>query len=137
VQQKNLQLFRKVKTGFLLFAGIYVLATGCSCQSEMKVVRAAPKLADLDSITDFSSNRNYPVPEIENIGPDLYARLRKLKQTGIDTITYRLIKTRKDVVERFGDGDLFEVTNYYQNGSKQRYFVFSVSTHKPLKIIGY
>lgn len=103
----------------------------------MKVARAAQKLANLDSITDFSSNRNYPIPEIENIGPDLYARLRNLKKARLDTITYKLIDTRKDVVERFGEGDFFEVTNYYQNGSKQRYFLFSESSHKPLKIIGY
>ena len=105
--------------------------------SEMKVAHAARKLAHLDSISDFSSNQNHPVPEIENIGPGLYERLRRLRQFGLKNITHKLIETREDVIERFGDGDLYEVTNHYQNGQTQRYFLFSRSANEPLRIIGY
>lgn len=137
MQKKNSRLFLNLAIGFLLLIGALLLESSYSNHSEMRVTHAAQKLAHLDSITDFSSNRNYPIPEIEHIGPGLYARLRKLQRFGLKNITYQLIETRTDVIERFGDGDLYEVTNHYKNNQTQRYFLFSRSENEPLRIIGY
>lgn len=134
---KIFRLFHKRTTCFLLLVGVCILGTSCSDNSKTRVAQAAQKLANLDSITDFSSNRNHPVPEIENIAPGLYGRLRGLKPFGVRKISHKLVEPREDVIERFGSGDLYEVTYDYQNGKKQRYFLFSGSENEPLRIIGY
>lgn len=128
-----------MKTKFLYFflTLLLISCTDSHSQSKLKVIQAARNLVNIDSITDFSSNHNYPVPEIENIGPNLYARLRKLKRCGLKNFTHKPIDPREDVIDRFGEGDLYEVTYYYQNGQKQRYFVFSDSKYAPLRIIGF
>lgn len=121
----------------LLIAGSFLLL-GCNQSPTKKEVELiAFELANLDSITDFYSNRNHPVPKVENIGEGLYKRLRKLNRNKLDHVDIQTIDTDKDKIESFGDGVSFKVTHYYTSKQHQRYFLFYSEREDIYKITGF
>ena len=48
-----------------------------ACKPPNELLEIGNQLTQIDSISDFSTNHNKPVPKIENIGESLYKLLRK------------------------------------------------------------
>ncbi len=110
------------------------MVSACHPDNSLKQVEIIGyHLAHLDSITDFSSNRNHPVPKVENIGSTLYAHLRKINQQELDRVGIEVIKTP----ENMGDGTMYEVVNYYDNNDSQRYYLFYSKKERIYKITGF
>ena len=57
---------------FCLFLGQII-----ACKPPNELLEIGNQLMQIDSIFDFSTNHNKPVPKIENIGENLYKLLRK------------------------------------------------------------
>jgi hypothetical protein len=60
----------------LIFLLLFMKITACD-SNDSELIAIGKQLVMIDSISDFSSNRNQPVPKIENIGEDLYHILRR------------------------------------------------------------
>ena len=67
------------KTAFLLLILMSFIA--CDYHYKSELLSIGKQLSQLDSIEDFRTNRNKPVEGVENIGQDLYAKLRSAKNS--------------------------------------------------------
>lgn len=115
-----------------------LIVTACHPDNSPKQVEIIGyELAHLDSITDFSSNRNHPAPKVENIGPTFYTHLRKLNQCELNRVGIEIIQTPTQITERMGDGTMYKVVNYYKNDDSQRYYLFYSKKDRIFKITGF
>ncbi|MGV3612922.1 MAG: hypothetical protein ACO1N0_18325 [Fluviicola sp.] len=118
--------------------GISFMLSACHPDNSLKQVEIIGyELAHLDSITDFSSGRNQPVPKVENIGPTLYAYLRKMNQHELDHVGIEVLKTPEQITQRMGDGTMYKVVNHYDNNDSQRYYLFYSKRERIYKITGF
>ena len=102
-----------------------------------EVENIAFDLVSLDSIKDFSSNKNHPVQKVENIGFDLYTKLRLLNKNKINDISISTVRTEKHIIQRFGIGTTYKIVNHYENGVSQRYFLFYSEDDEIYRITGF
>lgn len=106
-------------------------------RSLKEVENIALGLVSLDSIKDFSSNKNYPVQKVENIGFNLYTKLRRLNKNRLNDISISTVRTEKHIIQRFGIGTTYKIVNHYENGISQRYFLFYSEEGEIYRIIGF
>jgi hypothetical protein len=82
-----------------------------SKNTRLEIVKIGQDLIKLDSISDFLSNKNYPVNNVENIGEGLYKILRSKKALGKNGYNYTVKKgdwiqrnvSRKHLVKPLAD----------------------------------
>jgi hypothetical protein len=93
-----------------------------------ELVKIGKNLVMIDSITDFRTNRNHPVPKIENIGENLYQILRRNR----DTQSIINIKT--------GDFDITNEADYIMLIHRKNFADLAIRIKKgktDYKILGY
>lgn len=76
-----------------------------------KMYQIGKDLVQVDSISDFSSNKNYPVENTENIGENLYKILRSIDDKSPDNFSYK-IKIGDDYGYRTFKGRFFNDAHY-------------------------
>lgn len=121
-------------TGFILL----VLTCCFSCTSKKKLQarlgRIAVNMLTLDSLNDFSSNENHPVPDVQNIGPGLYGKVRKYKETS----GFRFRISELDC-ERIGKrkGFCYEIKYFNSEDKSLRFYVRYLESEDIFQITGY
>jgi hypothetical protein len=103
-----------MRTKVLICIALSLIIAKMTCinlNTRSELMDIGRQLRVLDSISDFRSNRNHPVPKVENIGENLYQKLRSVRhdsliftvQTGYDgreiDADYVILFTRKDATQ--------------------------------------
>jgi len=117
-----------------------IILSGCNT-SNSKILNRANKISleisHLDTISDFSSNRNRPAKDVQNIGPRLYEKIRLFQKKGITSTSTKEIKTQKYDTDRYGDGLTFEVRFKSTNNESMRFFLLYSFDEDFFRITGY
>lgn len=73
------------------YIAVILIGFICSCEKasiDERAINISKKICFVGEINDFTSNRNSPVEDVQNIGRNLYLKLKNYQNIGIDTCFY-------------------------------------------------
>jgi GH25 family lysozyme M1 (1,4-beta-N-acetylmuramidase) len=126
---------------YISIVGLTIIMMGCGSPSQDEVKKRADKIASeiikIKTINDFNSNMNKPVPDVENIGKNLYRKIRQFQKKRPVKHTIKKIDCSKYSMNRSGEGTCFIVIYINSSEETMRFFMKYSNKDDLFRITGY
>lgn len=127
---------RKLLVSFLILALIISSALfGFSLWAKAQLKSISRELLEIREITDFSSNRNYPVAQVQNIGPSLYKILRQVKSKKCGSQITSTVEHGDKSVSKLFLNYFFRFTLYYRDSKSPKNIIRIRIVYQPTDFI--
>lgn len=110
------------KFSFFLFFSIFLVFLSRK-SSSYEVENIAKELSNIRKISDFSSNKNHPVEQVENIGINLYSILQNNSRKKPYKVSVHQLVTEESEKRKMEFVTSFEINYFYPNKKRLAIYI--------------